>query len=364
MASNTPPLFDSKQLLQELPDPLMLTDAEANIIWVNQKAEKVFGISNEEIKGWSFIEIIKINKIDKLLNEALETGRFSDSSYEAATIRVRSEEGKHFFKIVIIPLRKDNKVAGAVIQLTDVTRFKELERLKTDFISIVSHEFRTPLSSITIGVGMLKEGLLGQLTPRGKEMVDALDKDCERLNKLVENLLDLSRIESGHIALETQLLEVEGLVEEALLPLKTQAEYTGVELVKDLEDNLPQVEADFNKIVWVLANLVGNALRYSNAGDDVTVQARGSGKRLFFSVKDKGCGIPKEYQEQIFKKYVQVKGSSGPAGGAGLGLAICKEIVEAHGGQIWVESDEGKGSVFTFTLPLDQQEASSDGANG
>ncbi len=358
MVSGTPPAFDSERLLQLLPDPLIITDSEANIVWVNRKAEEIFGITCAEIKGWSFIEIIKKSKIDKLLKEALETGRASDSSYEAATIKVKSEEGKYFFKIVIEPLLDEGEVTGAMIQLTDVTRFKELEKLKTDFVSIVSHEIRTPLSSITMGVGMLKEGLLGQLTPRGKEMVDAVERDCERLSKLVENLLDLSRIEAGHISLESQMIEVEGLVEEAIRPIKVQAEESGIKIVKDIPSDLPYIEADFNKIVWVLANLVGNALRYSDSGDSVVVQTRVSGNRIFFSVQDNGCGIPKEYQETIFQKYVQVKGHKGPAGGAGLGLAICKEIVEAHGGQIWVESEEGEGSVFTFTLPLSRKRRS------
>ncbi len=356
MAPDTPPLFDNLQLLQILPDPLILTDSSSNIVWVNQKAEEIFGISCEEIKGWSFIEIIKINKIDKLLKEALETGEVSDSSYEAATIKVKSHEGKYFFKIVIRPMWNENSIQGALIQLTDVTRFKELEKLKTDFVSIVSHEIRTPLSSITMGVGMLKEGLLGQLTPRGKEMVDAIERDCERLSKLVENLLDLSRIEAGHISLETQWIEVEGLIDEAIRPMKMQAEENNVEIETIISSDLPRIEADFNKIVWVLANLVGNALRYSDSGDKVTVQSKVSGNRIFFSVEDRGCGIPEEYQETIFQKYVQVKGHKGPAGGAGLGLAICKEIVEAHGGQIWVESEEDKGSVFTFTLPLTLRE--------
>jgi len=352
LGSAVPPNFESERLLNLLPDPLILTDANGNIKWVNDRTEKIFGISGDKVIGWSFIQIIKIDRIDKQLVEVLKTGQSSDSSYEAAAIKVRNPEGKYFFKIVIKPLMDDGKVDGALIQLTDVSRFKELENIKTDFVSIVSHELRTPLSSISMGVGMLKDGLLGQLTPRGKEVIEAIEKDCDRLGKLAENLLDLTRIEAGQIALETQLVHVEGLVEEAIKPLQLQADSQGTKIKLDIPSDLPYIEADFNKIVWVLANLVVNALRYSEAGDEVTVEVKTSGNRMFFSVHDTGCGIPEEYQDKIFQKFVQVKGKKGPAGGAGLGLAICKEFVEAHGGQIWVESEEGKGSTFTFTLPL------------
>jgi len=352
MSSKTPPQFDSSRLLDHLPDPLILTDVQGDIVWVNEKTEEIFGISGEEITGWSFIQIIKIDKIDKQLKEVLQTGESSESSYEAATVKVRNPEGKYFFKITIKPILDNGKVGGALIQLSDVSRFKELERIKTDFVSIVSHELRTPLSSIAMGVGMLKDGLLGQLTPRGSEMVDAIEKDCDRLSKLAGNLLDLSKIEAGQIALETQLVQVKGLVDEAVRPLKWQAESQNIQIKTNIPEDLPYVEADFNKIVWVLANLLANSLRYSEPGGTIAVKVEMSGNRMFFSVQDDGCGIPREYQDKIFQKFVQVKGDSGPVGGAGLGLAICKEFVEAHSGQIWVESEEGKGSNFTFTLPL------------
>ncbi len=356
MGSTYPAKFGSDRVLNHLPDPIILTDRRGNITWVNQKTEEIFGISGEEIKGWAFIQIIKLDKIDKQLREVLHTGECADTAFEAATIKVRNPEGKYFFKISIKPFLNNGEVEGAMIQLSDVSRFKELEKIKTDFISIVSHELRTPLSSMSMAVGMLKDGLLGQLTPRGKEMVDAIERDCDRLNKLAENLLDLSKIEAGQIALETQLIRVQGLVDEAVRPMQLQAEAKGVELVTDIPSDLPVVEVDFNKIVWVLANLVANALRYTESGDKVTVEVYTSENRMFFHVHDTGCGIPEEYQEKIFQKFVQVRGEGGPVGGAGLGLAICKEFVEAHNGQIWVESEEGRGSTFTFTLPLARSE--------
>jgi NtrC-family two-component system sensor histidine kinase KinB len=145
------------------------------------------------------------------------------------------------------------------------------------------------------------------------------------------------------------------LVQEAVRPLKLQAERQGIELITNLPPEVPPVAADFNKSVWVLTNLVGNAMRYTDPGGTITVRVRQRGKRLFFSVEDTGCGIPKEHQEKIFRKYVQVSGPGRTGvGGVGLGLAIAKDIVMAHGGEIWVDSDVGKGTTFTFTFPVYQ----------
>ncbi|NLZ29006.1 MAG: cell wall metabolism sensor histidine kinase WalK [Firmicutes bacterium] len=147
------------------------------------------------------------------------------------------------------------------------------------------------------------------------------------------------------------------LVEEAIRLLSLQAETKKIAITADLPSRLPPVEADFNKIIWLLTNLIGNALRYTPEGGNIKIKAKKpSGNRMFISVIDTGCGIPRLYQKKIFKKFVQVKDDQTSAGGSGLGLAICQEVVEAHGGRIWVESVEGQGSTFTFSLPLSAKE--------
>ncbi len=349
--------FNKNKILEIIPDPLILTDSKGRIVWLNHKAEDIFHTSSSAIKGLRFIDVINIYKIDKLIDEVLESKEPSGSNYEAATMLVEDHDKEYFFKIAVIPVFEKDEISGTLILLTDVTRFKELEKIKTDFVSTVSHEFRTPLASITIGVGMLREGLLGRLNKKGQKIAMALEEDCERLNTLVNNLLDLSWMESGRISMESEVVDVYGLVNEAVRLLTLQAESLGIELKTDLEADLPPVEADFNKGIWLLTNLMGNAIRYTQKGGSITVKARPVGSRLFLSVIDTGCGIPIAYQKKIFSKFVQVKKTGAPTGGAGLGLAICQEIVTAHGGQIWVESTEGKGSNFTFTLPLATREA-------
>ncbi|NLI70066.1 MAG: cell wall metabolism sensor histidine kinase WalK [Firmicutes bacterium] len=346
-----------KAILDILPDPLILTDSKGCIEWLNRKAEKVFHLSRTEVQGTKFNEAIKIYKIANLVEEVLISGEPSGSSYETATIRLEDRNIEYFFKISVNPVFENGKLSGALVLLSDVSRFGELEKIKANFVSIVSHEFRTPLASIAIGVGMLKEGLLGELNEKGRQIVGAIEEDCDRLDNLVNNLLELSRMESGRINIEKEAVDPRELVEEAIRLLALQAEAKKITITADLPSQLPPVEADFNKIIWLLTNLIGNALRYTPEGGNIKIKAKKpSGNRMFISVIDTGCGIPRLYQKKIFKKFVQVKNGEAPAGGSGLGLAICQEVVEAHGGRIWVESVEGQGSTFTFSLPLSAKE--------
>lgn len=349
-------VFDGNAVLDTLPDPLILTDNQGCIVWLNPKAEEVFHVSCAEVQGVRFMDAIKIYKIESLIEEVLRTRAPSESSYEAATVRLEDRNLEYFFKISVTPIFQKGKLSGTLVLLSDVTRFSKLEKIKTNFVSIVSHEFRTPLASIAIGVGMLKEGLLGNLNEKGKQIVRAIEEDCDRLNNLINNLLDLSRMESGYINVETEAVDLKELVEESIRFLSLQAEAKGITITADLPPLLPPVEADFNKIIWLLTNLIGNALRYTPEGGNIRIKVKPSCNRMFISVIDTGCGIPRLYQKKIFKKFVQVKDSEAPAGGSGLGLAICQEVVEAHGGRIWVESVEGQGSTFTFTLPLSTKE--------
>lgn len=343
-------------IANSLADALFLTDRTQKVAWLNEKAAEIFCTDLDAARGRSLAEVTGIKKITELLADVLEDGAPLECSYERATVKVKRLDRRYFFKIAINPVMHGEQLWGALVQLTNVTRFHELEKIKSDFVSIVSHEFRTPLTTIIVGVEMLREGMLGDLTPRGKEVLEAIGADCERLTRLIDNLLELSRIESGTIFIEAEPVDVTVLVQEAVRPLKIQAESKGVELIADLPPEIPPVAADFNKAVWVLTNLIGNALRYTEAGGTITVKVRQKGSRLFFTVQDTGCGIAKENLDKIFRKYIQVREPGKSRGGVGLGLAIAKDIVMAHGGEIWVQSEPGKGTTFTFTVPLFRQE--------
>jgi len=357
--SNSPVPVNLDTIANNLADPVFLVDRNKSVVWLNQKAGELFNTDSKSAEGKIVTELTGITKLDNLLEDVFEQEAELKCSYEEASVKVKRMDQRYFFKIAINPVFHEGELWGGLVQFTDVTRFHEMEKIKTDFVSIVSHEFRTPLTTIIVGVEMLKEGMLGDLTPRGKEVLEAIGADCERLSRLIDNLMELSRIESGTIYIEAEPTDVSDLVQEAVRPLKFQAEKQGVELITDLPPNLPPVAADFNKAVWVLTNLVGNALRYTDPEGTISVRVRQRGKRLFFSVEDTGCGIPKDQQEKIFRKYIQVSGEGRKgSGGVGLGLAIAKDIVMAHGGEIWVDSEVGKGTTFTFTFPVYQGEGS------
>ncbi len=243
---------------------------------------------------------------------------------------------------------------GVILLLQDVTRLKEVDRLKSEFVATASHELRTPLTGMTMSMGLLLETAQEKLSEPELELLQTAQDDIQRLRALVNDLLDLSKIESGKISLEITSVDVSLLIERALSTFKVQAQEQRVELTPVLPDELPLVRADANKITWVLTNLIANALRYTERGGRIEVKVSPRIDVIHISVRDNGAGIPVDYQSKIFDKFVQVE-TDKDVGGSGLGLAICKEIVKANNGSIWVESTPGEGSTFTFTLPVMSQ---------
>jgi NtrC-family two-component system sensor histidine kinase KinB len=195
---------------------------------------------------------------------------------------------------------------------------------------------------------MIEERHGDELPERDRELLEGTVEDIDRLKALVDDLLDLSKIESGQMEMEVASVSVELLFQKATQALRSQAEGQDVALTTEAPDDLPEVRADPTKITWVLNNLVSNALRYTEAGGHIRLSAQASGPAVELSVADDGAGIPYALQPKIFDKFVQVDDER--SSGTGLGLSICKEIVEAHGGRIWVDSTPGDGSTFTFTL--------------
>ncbi len=245
----------------------------------------------------------------------------------------------------------DEAIISMVLLLRDITRFRELDRLKSEFVMAASHELKTPLTSIGMSIALLKEKSLAKLNSTESELLNAADEEVQRLKALVNDLLDISRIEAGKMPIEFDKVQIEPVLQKAVNVLKNQAEEKNIELSYNLPADLPDIKADVNKITWVLTNLISNSLRYTDKGGYIRLSAEQAGSQLYISVSDNGAGIPYEYQSRIFDKFVQVK-TEKALGGSGLGLSICREIVRAHGGTIWVESQPGKGSIFTFTVPI------------
>lgn len=232
--------------------------------------------------------------------------------------------------------------------LEDVRHLHELNRLKSEFVAEASHELRTPLTSLQLGLNLLAEQA-DTLTARQREIVDLCRDDGERLARIARDLLDLSRLESGQRAPRRSAVAVEALVRGAVDPLRRQADARGVALVSDVPAGVAEIDVDRAQIERVLTNLVSNAVRATGAGGRVTVSARQTESATLLQVADTGVGIPAEHLPRLFEPFVQIPG--GARGGAGLGLAIVRRIVEAHGGSVAVRSTPGAGSSFTVTLP-------------
>lgn len=242
---------------------------------------------------------------------------------------------------------------------------KRIDQVKSEFVSIASHELRTPLAAIKNAIQLMLKGKTGEINEAQNKFLTMADRNINRLTNILNNLLDLSRIESGRMNMKFQNIQLKNLIELTVTSMKPQAEEKSINIESDIPRSLPDVYGDPEKVEQILVNLLGNAIKFTPPGGSIQISARpfykegdpDHGKMVSISVKDTGPGIPKEHLEAIFEKFHQVEDSiHRTAGGTGLGLAITKGLVEAHYGKIWVESEVGKGSTFTFTLPISEGE--------
>jgi NtrC-family two-component system sensor histidine kinase KinB len=234
--------------------------------------------------------------------------------------------------------------------LEDITHLSEVSRLKSEFIAAASHELRTPLTSVQMGIHLLLEGAPESLDERQRDILQVCREDTTRLDRLMRELLDLSKIESGAVTPQTAPIRPATLLNEAVNPLRLQVEAKGIRLQVDAPPDLPHVAVDRGQIERVIGNLVTNAMRATPGGGTIAVAAEARGGEVAVSVTDTGAGIPREYLSTIFEPFVQVPHAVG--GGAGLGLTISRRIIEGHGGRLSVQSEPGRGSTFSFTIPL------------
>jgi PAS domain S-box-containing protein len=335
--------------IDSLYDPVIVTDGEGCVTKLNHAAEEIFG-SEKENTGKHVGDVARDTRIAGAVAEALESQRPVAGEGMSSVLPLAVDGTERAFRLRTTPMRDNgHHLLGAVTILEDITHLREIDRLKSEFITTASHELRTPLTSVQMGVYLLLEGALGELTEKQNEVLQACRQDCERLDKLMRDLLDLSRIEAGESQPQLATVSAEDLLTSAVEELRPQVEAKGLELGVNAAMDLPRVLVDRLQIERVISNLVINALRHTKRGE-IKISAEPRNSDLAISVSDTGTGIPAEYLPHIFDKFVQV--ADAPVGGAGLGLTIAKSIVEAHGGQISVQSQVGHGTTFTFTLPL------------
>lgn len=343
--------FEKKRLetlINNMHDPIIGLDNQDAILFVNNEALKIIGLKQEEVIGKSALKLASENDLIRtLLN--------NKSSFQKTTpIKIFADGKESYFEketvnITITPTGEDKTIdIGNVIILRNITIFKELDFAKTNFIATVSHELKTPISSIKLSLQLLEKSEIGKINEEQKQLIESIKEDSQRLLKITGELLDISQLETGNIHLSIEKSNPYQIVNYAADAVKIQAEQKQIELIIEAENNLPEVKADSEKTGWVLINFLTNAITYSSNQSKIIVKLKKEKNQVIFQVIDNGKGIDKRYQSKVFDKYFQIPGSN--KSGTGLGLAISKEFIEAQNGTIGVESELGLGSTFSISL--------------
>jgi signal transduction histidine kinase len=335
----------TQMAINSLPDAVAVLSADGTVELSNSSAITLFGI-----KPGTNAKTLGIPWLDALFERVRkEVHPITPEGYESA-IQIFQDGIERFFLPHAIPIMDEGRQLGGItLVLADVTALRRLDESKSDLLSTVSHELKTKLTSARMAIHLLLDERTGDINNKQTELLITAREDMERLHRIIEGLLDIGRIRSGYLKMEMKPLEAEALVSQAVEAVRLGFQGKGLQLEYDVPADLPRVMADPTRIHLVLDNLLSNALKYTPAGGQVLVRAESKDDYVLFQVKDTGTGIPSADLPRVFERFY--RGSKeGEPGGAGLGLAIAKEVVEAHGGEIFVESQEGVGSTFSFTL--------------
>lgn len=339
-------------LISNMREPVIGLNESKIILFANQEAAKITGLSLNEMIGKPAEQLAQSNDLIRSLIQELKsehTGILAQPSIKIYADNKESYFEKEVVDIRIVPTGEKAEVfIGQVIVLKNITPFKELDFAKTNFIAMVSHELKTPISSIKMSLKLLEMEQTGDLNNQQEQLVESIRDDSDRLLKITGELLNLTQVESGNIQLNILQASPEEIVTYALEAVKVQADQKQIKLDVTVEPEVTDVKADTEKTAWVMINFLTNAIRYSQPESEIEIDVKNENGSVLFSVKDQGKGIDSKYKEKVFDRYFQVPGS--PKTGTGLGLAISKEFIEAQGGSIGVETEIGMGSTFYFKL--------------
>ncbi|MES1205428.1 MAG: ATP-binding protein [Pseudomonadota bacterium] len=356
---------EAQAAIDSLPDPVLLLDANGAVRGANSAASTFLGVDTERSAERAFDGVDPQLRVlvDRLRGHVLAgRGGYVPRGFEDAVRVTSAVEGERVFLPRATPTYGENgAVTGAAIVLQDATRLFRFDELKNDLVATVAHEFRTPLTSLRMALHLCTEQVVGPLTAKQADLLFAAREDCERLQTIVDELLNLARIDGGHIDLQRRRAVPEALVDAAVDVHAAAAKQAGVDIRKEVSPGLPEVFVDPDRLQLVFTNLLVNAIRYAPPGSAIVLRAHPAAapagsrpgamsNQVRFEIVDRGAGIAPQHQAGLFDKFFRVPGS--PEGGSGLGLFIAKGLVQAHGGTIGVDSDEGRGTTFWFTVPV------------
>ena len=329
-------------VLAQLTDGVLIADAEGRVQLANPAAGKLFGVNNPTQQ--TVAQVVRNHQLIEAWKRCQKTRQVE---IEAVELPAR----KLMLQVTMIP---DQHEGGSLLLVQDMTQVRKLEIVRRDFISNVSHELRTPLASLKALTETLQGGALSD-PDAGPRFLERIHTEVDALSQMTQELLDLSRIESGQVQLNYESISPRKLIHTAAERMKAQIERARLKLDVYCEDGLPNIMADRNRLEQVLVNLIHNAVKFNRPGGRVTLNVESIPGGVRCAVRDTGLGIPAESLARIFERFYRVD-SSRTGSGTGLGLSISKHIVEAHGGRIWAESDEGRGSSFFFEIPTNKNQ--------
>lgn len=346
----------TEALFASIGEGIIATDNRGKIIRVNDVALQILTCDESDLIGRWFPDAVKAIRPDGSVMDNIErpiTKAMVRGETVAEKLSYMTKEGKVVpVSVTVSPVLLEGKPAGAIEIFRDITVEVQSEKLKTDFISIASHQLRTPLSAISLYSQMLYDELAGPVNEQQHSFLETTIAAAKRMNDLITTLLNITRIEAGSIAIDPTQLAITPLIQNLLKEFKPEAERKSVDLRLDPADEALSVHSDGLLLREVLANLVSNAIKYTPEGGKVTVCAEGKGPYVLFSVRDTGYGIPVASQQYIFTKFFRADNIiAQDVSGTGLGLYLTKTIVENLQGELWFDSREGEGSLFCFTLP-------------
>jgi len=337
-------------IITNLTDGLLVFDEEGKLSLINPQAEDFFKVRGKEIIDKSIIELgtfPTIKPVVTLVGKEIK-GIFRKE------IQIKENL---VLEVSTIPIMREEEKLGTLMILHDITREKMIERMKTEFVSLSAHQLRTPLSAIKWTLRMLLDGDLGPILKEQREFIEKSYGSNERMINLINDLLDVTRIEEGRYLYKPVFANIEPIVQFVINSFKKEIEEKNLQFeFKKPEEKLPAVKVDVEKIKLAIQNLLENAIRYTRPGGEVIISLKYAKGEIELSIKDTGVGIPKDQQARVFTKFFRAANVIRmETEGSGLGLFIAKNIIEAHGGRIWFESEEGKGTTFYFTLPVGKE---------